>query len=190
MFYRPALGGRLFGNLVTTFWVICTVALSCFAIVPNDCFNKKNSVEWKEKMSATAREQIVDKRGGQAMSPVWQYFGYFKSDKSQTDVVCKLCMVVVSTKSGNTTQLLYHLSRSHLLEYSSVKPPQPLTSASTGGTPHKRQQTTMERYSAAVPYDKTSKEIMDHLVKNLQQLRTDKSEKSGYKNLIHVLDPT
>ena len=99
---------------------------------------------------------IVDKRG-KVTSPVWQYFGYFQSDKSQTDVVCKLVKVVVPTKSGSTTNLFYHLSRSHLLEYSSVKQPQTSTSASTGGTPHKLQQTTMERYSAAVPYDKTSK---------------------------------
>ena len=52
----------------------------------------------------------------------------------------------------------------------------------------------MKRYSAAVPYDKTSqryKEIMDavayHLAKDLLLLRTVK--KSGYKNLYHMLDP-
>ena len=73
-------------------------------------------------MSATAREEIVDKRR-KIMSPVWQYFRYFKSDKSQTDVVCKLRKVVIPTKSGSTTitNLFYHFSRSHLLEYSSVK---------------------------------------------------------------------
>ena len=113
----------LFGNLATTCWVTCTVALSCFAIVPHNCFNKKNSVEWKERMSATAQEEIVDIRR-KVTSPVWQYFGYFKSDKSQTDVLCKLCLVV-PTKSGNMTNLFYHLSRSHLLEYNSIKQPQP-----------------------------------------------------------------
>ena len=102
--------------------------------------------------------------------------------------------IAVPTKPGNMTYLFYHLSRSHPLEYSSIKQPQPSTSACTGGTPHKRQQTTMERYSAAVPYDKPSKcykEIRDavayHLVKDLLLPRT--VEKSGYKNLIHVLDP-
>lgn len=52
----------------------------------------------------------------------------------------------------------------------------------------------MERYSAAVPYDKTSeryKEITDavayHLAKDLLPLR--KVEKSGYKKLIQVLNP-
>ena len=49
-----------------------------------------------------------------------------------------------------------------------ILPPQPLssigvqqgqaaTSAGTGGTPHKRQQTTMERYLAAVPHNKKIK---------------------------------
>ena len=45
---------------------------------------------------------------------------------------------------------------SHPWEYSSVEQPQPSTSAGTDGTPHKWQQTIMERYSAAVPYNKTS----------------------------------
>ena len=63
-------------------------------------------------MSTTVREETGDKRGT-VVSPVLQYFGYFKSDKSQTDVICKLCKVVVPTKSGNLTNLFYHLSRSH-----------------------------------------------------------------------------
>ena len=141
-------------------------------------------------MSTTAQEETVDK-GGKVTSPVWQHFRYFSSAMSQTDVVCKLCTVVIPTKSGNRTNLFYHLSHSHPLEYSSIK--QPSTSAGTAGTPHKRQPTTMEKYSAAVPYDKTSKrckEITDavayHLVKDLLPVRT--VEKSGYKNLIHVLD--
>lgn len=47
-------------------------------------------------------------------SPVWEFFGYFKSDRSQTNVVCKLCKTVVPTKSGNTTNYLFdHLSRVH-----------------------------------------------------------------------------
>ena len=151
---------------------------------------------WSErikKMNATAWEEIVDKRE-RVMSPIGQYLGYFKSDKSQTDIVCKLCKVPIPTKSGNTTHIFCHLSRSHLLEYSSVEQPQPSTSAGTGGTPHKQQQTTMEGYSAALPYDKTSKyydEITDavayHLVKDLLPLRT--VEKSGYNNLIHMIDP-
>ena len=62
----------LFGNLATTCWVTCTVALSCFIIVPHNRFIKKNGVEWKDKMSATAQEEIVVKRGT-VTSPVWQY---------------------------------------------------------------------------------------------------------------------
>ena len=139
-------------------------------------------------MSATAREEIVDKKG-KVTSPVRQYFGYFKSDKSQTGARS------LFLSSLAIRQIYFTTSRhSHLLEYSSVQQQQPSTSAATGGAPRKWQRTTMERYSAAVPYDKTSKrykEITDaaayHLVKDLLRLRT--VEKSGYKNLVRVLDP-
>ena len=144
-------------------------------------------------MIATAQEEIVDRRV-KVMSSVLQYYQYFKSDKSQTYVICKLCQVVIPTKSDNMMNLFYHLSCIHPLEYSSVKQPQSSTSAGTGGTPHKQQQTTMERYLAALPYDKTSKRYKEitnavayHLVKDLLPLRT--AEKSGYHNVIPVLDP-
>ncbi len=39
-------------------------------------------------MSAAASKEIVNKRG-KVSSPVWQFFGYYKSDRSQTNVVCK-----------------------------------------------------------------------------------------------------
>ena len=65
---------------------------------------------------------------------------------------------------------------------------------STNATPQKQQQTTMERYSASVPYDKDSKRYRDitqavayHIAKDMLPLST--VEKPGYKNLIHVLDP-
>ena len=53
----------------------------------------------------------------------------------------------------------------------------------------------MEKYSAAVPYDKNvikrykeiTDAVADHLMKDLLPFRT--TEKSGYKNLILVLDP-
>ena len=85
---------------------------------------RNHTGEEPEPAPAPARDDIVDK-GGKVTSPVWQYFGYFKSDNSRTHVVCKLSKVVVSTNSGNTTNLFYHLSLSHPLEYSNVKQPQP-----------------------------------------------------------------
>lgn len=81
-------------------------------------------------------------------------FGFYKSDRSQTNVVCKLCKTVIPTKTGNTTNLFYHLSHAHPLEHSRIRQQRPTTSAAA--IPRK-QQTTMERYSASVPYDKASK---------------------------------
>ncbi len=127
----------------------------------------------KQKMSAAASEEIVNKRG-KISSPLWQFFGYYKSDRSQTNVVCKLCKTIVPAKTGNTTNLMYHLSRAHPLEHSRIQP-----TTSVAATPHK-QQTTMERYSASVPYDKESKRYKDiteavayHIAKDMLPLRLD-----------------
>ncbi len=126
-------------------------------------------------MSAAANEEIVNKRG-KVSSPVWQFFGYYKSERSQINVVCKLCKTVVPAKTGNvnTTNLMYHLSRAHPLEHSPIQP-----TTSVAATPHK-QQTTMERYSASVPYDKESKRYKDitetvayHIAKDMLLLRLD-----------------
>ncbi|KAL0146831.1 hypothetical protein M9458_057770 [Cirrhinus mrigala] len=105
-------------------------------------------------MNAAVSEEIVNKRG-KVSSPVWQFFGYYKSDRSQTNVVSKLCKTVVPAKTGNTTNLMYHLSRAHPLEHSRIQ-----QTTSVAATPHK-QQITMERYSASVPYDKESKRYKD-----------------------------
>ncbi len=126
-------------------------------------------------MSAAANEEIVNKRG-KVSSPVWQFFGYYKSERSQINVVCKLCKTVVPVKTGNvnTTNLMYHLSRAHRLEHSPIQP-----TTSVAATPHK-QQTTMERYSASVPYDKEFKRYKDiteavayHIAKDMLLLRLD-----------------
>ncbi len=78
------------------------------------------------------------------------------------------------TGNVNTTNLMYHLSRAHPLEHSPIQP-----TTSVAATPHK-QQTTMERYSASVPYDKESKRYKDiteavayHIAKDMLPLRLD-----------------
>ncbi len=120
-------------------------------------------------MSAAASEEIVNKRG-KVSSPVWQFFGYYKSDRSQTNVVCKLCKTVVPAKIGNTTNLMYHLSRAHPLEHSRIQP-----TTSVAATPHKPW-----RGTASVPYDKESKRYKDiteavayHTAKDMLPLRLD-----------------
>ncbi len=122
-------------------------------------------------MSAAANEEIVNKRG-KVSSPVWQFFGYYKSERSQTNVVCKLCKTIVPTKTGNvnTTNLMYHLSRAHPLEHSRIQP-----TTSVAATPHKPW-----RGTASVPYDKESKRYKDimeavayHIAKDMLPLRLD-----------------
>ena len=49
-------------------------------------------------------------------------FGFYKSDRSQTNVDCKLCKTIVPAgKTGSTTNVFYHRSRSHPLEHSRIK---------------------------------------------------------------------
>ncbi len=122
-------------------------------------------------MSAAANEEIVNKRG-KVSSPVWQFFGYYKSERSQINVVCKLCKTVVPAMTGNinTTNLMYHLSRAHPLEHSPIQP-----TTSVAATPHKPW-----RVTASVPYDKESKRYKDiteavayHIAKDMLPLRLD-----------------
>ncbi len=119
-------------------------------------------------MSAAASEEIVRKSQLACMA----VFGYYKSDRSQTNVVCKLCKTVVPAKTGNvnTTNLMYHLSRAHPLEHSRIQP-----TTSVAATPHKPW-----RGTASVPYDKESKRYKDiteavayHIAKDMLPLRLD-----------------
>ena len=49
------------------------------------------------------------------MSVVWRFFGLKKSD--QTNIYCKCCRTKMIARGGNTSSLLPHLNRKHLLEY-------------------------------------------------------------------------
>ena len=141
-------------------------------------------------MSATAREEIVDKRG-KVTSPVRQYFGYFKSDSCQT-----CCL---QTMQGHRHYQDWQYDKF-------ILPPQLLSSVGVQQLQTAKaidicryrwnttQAATDHHGEAAVPYNKTSKryeEIMDavayHLAKDFLLLRT--VQKSGYKNLVQVLDP-
>ncbi len=123
-------------------------------------------------MSAAASEEIVNKTG-KVSSPVWQFFGYYKSDRSQTNVVCKLCKTVVPAKTGNTTNLMYHISRAHPLEHSRIQPTTSVAATRTSSRPP-------WRGTASVPYDKESKRYKDiteavayHIAKDMLPLRLD-----------------
>ncbi|XP_077403111.1 E3 SUMO-protein ligase ZBED1-like isoform X2 [Vanacampus margaritifer] len=60
-------------------------------------------------------EALLPKRG--AVSVVWRYFGFKKSDKDQQTIFCKICLAKVSATGGNTSNLRHHLRRRHVPEY-------------------------------------------------------------------------
>ncbi len=127
----------------------------------------------KQKMSAAASEEIVNKRG-KVSSPVWQFFGYYKSERSQINVVCKLCKTVVPAKTGNvnTTNLMYHLS--------SPFGAQPYSTNNICSCNTTQAADLPWRGTASVPYDKESKRYKDiteavayHIAKDMLPLRLD-----------------
>ncbi|XP_049326739.1 E3 SUMO-protein ligase ZBED1-like [Astyanax mexicanus] len=145
-------------------------------------------------------EEIVEKNGP-TNSVVWRYFGYLKSDKRQSSVHCRLCRKHVPTKTGNTTNLFYHLKQCHTLEHTECKHLQSQIKASTGG-PSKtttsvmpmQQQTVVSAFSAAMPYNKKTKRHGDitnaityFIGKDMMPINT--VENDGFKRLIKVLDP-
>lgn len=108
-----------------------------------------------------------------------------------TNIRTLLCVSFVKktsipAKHGNTSNLFHHLNRFHPLENAACRP-----STSPQQTTHK--QSTMERYSATVPYEKSSKRYNDithaivyYIAKEMQPFSV--VEKSGFKRLLGVVD--
>lgn len=78
---------------------------------------KEQKIEMENEESETrdAPEELVPKRG--AVSAVWKFFGFKKSDADQKTIYCKVCRATVFAAGGNTSNLLHHLSRKHVLEH-------------------------------------------------------------------------
>ena len=63
--------------------------------------------------------QLVPKRN--AVSIVWQYFGFKREDTAQKTVKCKLCgNTVVTLCQGNTSSLFHHLQTGIMLQHTSA----------------------------------------------------------------------
>lgn len=142
-------------------------------------------------------EEIAPKKGF-ISSPAWQHFGFYKSDKTQTTVVCKICREVVRTKSGNTTNLFYHLNRSHPQEYELCRAVRGSTSSAgfsgaAASTKTKQVQTKLG-FGSSEKYDKVSKRHKDithavacFIARDMLPIAT--VEKPGFKQLLATLDP-
>lgn len=107
---------------------------------------------------STAQEEIVEKKG-QKSSAAWRYFGYLKSDKQQSNVLCKMCRSHVPTKTGNTSNLFQHLKRHHPLEHAECC--QVAKAPSTSNKRKADQQTIQSALSSTMAYEKSSKRHKD-----------------------------
>lgn len=141
-------------------------------------------------------EELVPKRG--AVSVVWRFFGYKKSDLNQTTVFCKCCWVKVVAWGGNTSNMLHHLSRKPALEYQECMKLRSAFSTSAGNTAKAKeksgQMSLEDVFSRGTVYDKKSKRwikitnsITIHLAKDMVPLNT--VEKEGFRTMIKTLDP-
>ena len=78
--------------------------------------NGTPDTEGEEESEDFQQEEIVAKKG-HTTSVIWNWFGYLKSDKEQANVKCKLCRRIVLSRTGNTTNLFYHLKKYHNKEW-------------------------------------------------------------------------
>ena len=120
-------------------------------------------------------------------------FGYLSSDKQQSNALCKLCRKHVPTKTGNTTNLFYHLKQCHPLEHAQLQTEASANVPSTTRRLAQPQQQTMEAaFSSVMPYDKKTKRHNDitnaityFIAKDMLPIST--VEKMGFKQLITVI---
>ncbi|XP_065138382.2 E3 SUMO-protein ligase ZBED1-like [Paramisgurnus dabryanus] len=141
-------------------------------------------------------EELVPKKG--AGSVVWRFFGFQKSDVDQTTILCKCCRAKIQAKGGNTSNLLQHLSRKHVLEYQEcmILKSAPSSSAGNTGKPKEKssQMSLTDVFARGTFYDRKSKRwieitnsITNHIAKDMVPLIT--VEKDGFKQMIKTLDP-
>lgn len=112
-------------------------------------------------------QELGPKRG--AVSVVWKFFGFKKSDVEQTTIFCKCCRAKVVAGGGNTSNLLHHLNRKHVLEYQECLKLKSTTSASgssgakvsMGKAKTPSQMSLQDAFSKGTRYDRKSKRWND-----------------------------
>lgn len=109
---------------------------------------------------------------------VSRYFGFLRSDKKQSSVHCKLYRVHVPTKTGNTSNLLYHLKQCHAAEYVLCK----------------SVQTPSGARATQLTYDKISRRHRDLTVAITYCIANDMLpistvEKNGFKSMLKAVEP-
>ena len=147
--------------------------------------------------------QIVDKRGT-ATSIVWKYYGYGKNDTKQTLPICKLCKKTVPSKTGNTSNLMFHLKSKHPIEHGEAnlaKHKQRPTDKSTAHSAQPSQPSTSKQKtiasafaSTSAPYGTQSRRhieitsaVTNFVVKSMQPLSV--VEDKSFQQLLKTVDP-
>lgn len=105
--------------------------------------------------SSPEAEELTRKRN--AISPVWDFFGFKKGNDGSPNEdglpVCRLCMMTVSAKSSNTSNLFSHLKNNHPRQYAEIRS----TSKSTSSGTNQAQPSIQEAIVSGQPYPKDSK---------------------------------
>lgn len=141
-------------------------------------------------------EELLLKRG--AVSVVWKFFGFKKSDVEQTTIFCKCCWAKVVAAGGSTSNLLHHLIHKHVLEYQEFMKLRSASSMSAGkvGTAGEKtsQMSLKDAFARGTAYDKKSKRWNDitntitiHIAKDM--VPHSSVEKEGFREMIKILDP-
>lgn len=142
-----------------------------------------------------AAEELVPKRS--STSEIWGYFGFKKTDISQSEVLCKQCRKTALTKRGNTTNLFSHLKQHHVREYEEcmAKKPsvEPSTSTCESSSTKAKQTSISEAFMSATPYATNScrfteitEAITYHIAEDMAPLET--VNQTGFKKMLNTLD--
>ena len=143
----------------------------------------------------TERLQLVKKTG--ATSVIWNWFGFKPSDEQQKEILCRVCGATILAKSGNTTNLFYHLKAKHAIEYQECQAMQPKTSSSRKNVGQKQeltQSSIQQSFSKGTPYNRNSprwieitRAITVYLCKDMVPFQT--VERRGFIAMIRAIDP-
>ncbi|KAK0151907.1 cTAGE family member 6 [Merluccius polli] len=80
------------------------------------------------------------------------------SDEQQKEILCRVCGATVLAKSGNTTNLFYHLKAKHAIEYQECQAMQPKPSSSRKNAGQKQQEliqsSIQQSFSKGTPYNR------------------------------------
>ena len=138
-------------------------------------------------MASQSNVTLVNNDSGK--SPVWQYFGFYKSSSGVIQcekAICQLCHGELAY-SGNTTNLRTHMEHYHPIEHK-------LLNSESKKEQHSKQQTLQEVVDRFNPLSSDSKQhvklvsaIGNFIAQDMQLLSV--VENKGFLELMKVVEP-